>query len=34
VILIGPTLAGIIARRMTIAKPNLSDQSSPRMRVY
>jgi uncharacterized protein len=35
VILIGPTLAGTIARRMTIAKPNLSDQSSsPRMRVY
>ena len=34
VILIGPTFAGIVARRMAIAKPSLADQSSSRrMRV-
>jgi hypothetical protein len=35
VILIGPTFAGIVARRMIIAKPSLADESSSRrMRVY
>ena len=34
VILIGPTVAGIVARRMIIAKPSLADESSSRrMRV-
>jgi uncharacterized membrane protein AbrB (regulator of aidB expression) len=34
VIVIGPTFAGIVARRMAIAKPSLADQPpSRRMRV-